>query len=100
MKKLITTTINKIKNFLYNKIDNIMVVFSIVWFALLSIMLVVLISIFLQINLTNNLDNNLDSTENYQEKTPTPIINIILYEIKDGVKADSTIFLNVNEIKK
>lgn len=93
MKKLITTTINKIKNFLYNKIDNIMVVFSIVWFVLLSIMLVVLISIFLQINLE-------DSTENYQEKTPTPIINIILYEIKDGVKTDSTTFLNISEIKK
>lgn len=92
MKKLITTTINKIKNFLYNKIDNIMVVFSIVWFALLSIMLVVLISIFLQINL--------DSTENYHEKTPVPIINITLYEINDGVKTDSTTFLNVNEIKK
>lgn len=96
MKKLLTTTINKIKNFLYNKIDNIMVVFSIVWFALLSIMLVVLISIFLQINLTNNLD----STENYHEKTPAPIINITLYEINDGVKTDSTTFLNVNEIKK
>ena len=92
MKKLITTTINKIKNFLYNKIDNIMVVFSIVWFALLSLMLVVLISIFLQIDL--------DSTENYQEKTPTPIINITLYEIKDGVKTDSTTFLKVNEITK
>ncbi len=92
MKKLITTAINKIKNFLYSKIDNIMVVFSVVWFALLSIMLVVLISIFLQINL--------DNTENYHEKTPTPIINIILYEIKDGVKTDSTTFLNVNEINK
>ncbi len=89
MKKLITTTINKIKNFLYNKIDNIMVVFSIVWFSLLSIMLVVLISIFLQINL--------DNTENYHEKTPTPTINIILYEINDGVKTDS-IILKVNEV--
>ena len=99
MKKLIIATINKIKDFLYNKIDNIMVVFSIIWFALLSIMLVVLISIFLQINLDNNLDNNLDSNENYYEKTPTPIINIILYEINDGVKNDS-IILKVNEIKK
>lgn len=90
MKKLITETISKIKNFLYNKIDNIMVVFSIVWFALLSIMLVVLISIFLQINL--------DNTEIYHEKTPTPIINITLYEIKDGVKTDSTTFLNISEI--
>ena len=27
-------------------------------------------------------------------------LNKTLYEIKDGVKADSTIFLNVNEIKK
>lgn len=90
MKKLITETITKIKNFLYNKIDNIMVVFSIVWFALLSIMLVVLISIFLQINL--------DNTESYHEKTPTPIINITLYEIKDGIKTDSTTFLNISEI--
>jgi hypothetical protein len=93
MKKLIIETISKIKNFLYNKIDNIMVVFSIIWFSLLSIMLVVLISIFLQINLDSN-------TEIYYEKIPTPIINITLYEIKDGVKTDSTTFLNISEIKK